>query len=50
MHNQRYVDKGKFITTAGIDGALHLVAKTLEKDVAQAVAYGLEYRWDREPK
>lgn len=54
VHNQRYVDNGKFITTAGlsagIDGALHLVAKTLGKDFAQAVAHGLEYRWDGEPK
>jgi putative intracellular protease/amidase len=54
VHNQRYVDNGKFITTAGlsagIDGAMHLVAKTLGHDAAQAVAYGLEYRWDDEPK
>jgi len=54
VRNQRYVDNGKFITTAGlsagIDGAMHLVAVTLGKDAAQAVAYGLEYHWDGEPK
>lgn len=54
VRNQRYVDNGKFITTAGlsagIDGALHLVAKTLGKETAQAVAHGLEYRWEGEPK
>jgi putative intracellular protease/amidase/DNA-directed RNA polymerase subunit RPC12/RpoP len=53
VRNQRYVDNGKFITTAGlsagIDGAMHLVAKTLGKGAAEAVAYGLEYRWDGEP-
>jgi putative intracellular protease/amidase/DNA-directed RNA polymerase subunit RPC12/RpoP len=54
VHDQRYVDNGKLITTAGlsagIDGAIHLVAKTLGKEAAQAVAHGLEYRWDGEPK
>jgi hypothetical protein len=29
---------------------MHLVAKTLGREAAQAVAYGLEYRWDGEPK
>ena len=54
VRNQRYVDNGKLITTAGlsagIDGAMHLVAKVLGPETAQAVAYGLEYRWEGEPK
>jgi transcriptional regulator GlxA family with amidase domain len=54
VRNQRYVDNGKFITTAGlsagIDGAMHLVAKTRGKETAMAVAHGLEYRWDGEAK
>jgi putative intracellular protease/amidase len=50
VHDQRYVDNGKVITTAGLtsgmDGALHVVAKVLGKGKAQATALGLEYRWD----
>jgi putative intracellular protease/amidase len=50
VHDQRYVDNGKVITTAGlssgIDGALHLVAKIKGTGVAQATALGLEYQWD----
>jgi transcriptional regulator GlxA family with amidase domain/DNA-directed RNA polymerase subunit RPC12/RpoP len=54
VRNQRYVDNGKFITTAGlsagIDGALHLVAKIRGTDAAQQVAHELEYKWEGEPK
>lgn len=43
----RYVDNGRIITTAGIsagiDGALHLVAKLRGKEVALAVAKQMEY-------
>jgi len=50
VHNQRYVDNGKIITTAGlssgIDGAYHLIAKIKGKGTAQAAALGMEYRWD----
>jgi hypothetical protein len=46
----RFVDAGKIITTAGltsgIDGALHLVAKMLDKGRAQSVALSMEYAWD----
>lgn len=47
LNNVRYVDNGRIITTAGIsagiDGALHLVAKLKGKEVAIAVAKQMEY-------
>ncbi|WP_158795597.1 DJ-1/PfpI family protein [Pedobacter sp. L105] len=47
LQNVRYVDNGRVITTAGIsagiDGALHLVAKLRGKEVAAAVAKQIEY-------
>src|SRR5262249_28760101 len=50
VSDQRYVDNGKIITTAGlssgIDGALHLVSRIKGKGTAQATALGLEYNWD----
>jgi hypothetical protein len=50
VNDQRYVDNGKIITTAGlssgIDGALHLVSKLKGKGFAQATALTLEYQWD----
>jgi putative intracellular protease/amidase len=49
VYDQRYVDNGKVITTAGlssgIDGALHVVEKILGKGTAQFEALGLEYNW-----
>lgn len=49
VSDQRYVDNGKFITTAGlssgIDGALHIVEKLKGKSKAQIVALNLEYDW-----
>ncbi len=50
LRDVRYVDNGKIITTAGIsagiDGALHLVAKTQSFNIAQKVAYDIEYdKW-----
>jgi len=54
VHDQRYVDNGKIITTAGlssgIDGAFHLVAKMNGEGEAQAIALGMEYQWDRHSK
>ncbi len=54
VYNQRYVDNGKIITTAGlssgIDGALHLVSKMLGRGEAQSVALNMEYRWDPDSK
>jgi putative intracellular protease/amidase len=49
VDDQRFVDNGKIVTagglTAGIDGALHVVAKTLGPGAAQEVALGEEYDW-----
>jgi putative intracellular protease/amidase len=54
VHDQRYVDNGKVITTAGlssgIDGAFHLLSKIKGKGSAQATALGMEYRWDPDSK
>jgi putative intracellular protease/amidase len=54
VHDQRYVDNGKIITTAGlssgIDGAFHLVSRIQGKGATQALALGMEYRWDPESK
>ncbi|MFZ6748030.1 DJ-1/PfpI family protein [Undibacterium sp. Ren11W] len=47
--NRRYVDNGKFITTAGLsagmDGALHVVDREIGRLRAQDVARGIEYEW-----
>ncbi len=49
VRDQRFVDNGKVITaaglTAGIDGALHVISKTLGNGTAQQVALGEEYDW-----
>jgi transcriptional regulator GlxA family with amidase domain len=50
MENVRFVDNGNVITTAGvsagIDGALHLVAKLKGDEVAKELAQYLEYdKW-----
>jgi putative intracellular protease/amidase len=49
VDDQRFVDNGKIITTAGlsagIDGALHMIEITSGKSEAQRVALGLEYNW-----
>lgn len=50
LSDVRFVDNGKVITTAGIsagiDGALHLVAKIRGKQVAEQVAKYMEYdKW-----
>ena len=49
--NVRFVDNGKYVTTAGvsagIDGALHVVARLLGEDTALATARYMEYdKWD----
>ena len=51
MENTRWVDNGFVITTAGvsagIDGALHLVARIKGRDEAQRTARYMEYdKWD----
>ncbi|HEV7746719.1 MAG TPA: DJ-1/PfpI family protein [Pyrinomonadaceae bacterium] len=47
--DQRFVDNGKIITTAGlssgIDGSLHLIEKIAGRGRAQEVALNLEYNW-----
>lgn len=43
--NQRFVDAGKVITTAGIDGALYVVSKQLGQQQAGAAAKYMEYDW-----
>ena len=47
LQNVRYVDNGRVITTAGIsagiDGALHLVAKLRGKAAAEMIAKQMEY-------
>jgi len=53
IENVRYVDNGKLITsagvTAGIDAALHLVAKLHGEERAIETASRLEHDWRREP-
>lgn len=52
VRDQRVVDSGKIITTgglsAGIDGALHVMAKMRGEGQAKAVAVELEYDWHPE--
>lgn len=49
---RRFIDNGKFVTTAGvsagIDGALHVVARELGRVVADQTAQYMEYRWTPE--
>jgi putative intracellular protease/amidase len=49
VRDRRFVDNGKFITTAGlssgIDGALHLVERLRGKGAAQTAALNMEYDW-----
>src|SRR5262249_58235309 len=54
VRDQRYVDNGKIITTAGLsagmDGALHVIAKLFGTGFAQEVALGEEYDWQATSK
>ncbi|WP_444957401.1 DJ-1/PfpI family protein [Microbulbifer sp. ZKSA002] len=49
VKNKKFVDNGKFITTAGlssgIDGALYLVSKVDTIEKAKSVAAKIEYLW-----
>jgi transcriptional regulator GlxA family with amidase domain len=51
---RRFVDSGRIITTAGvsagIDGSLHLVAKTHGRYVADRTAEYMEYKWSPESR
>jgi transcriptional regulator GlxA family with amidase domain len=49
--NVRFVDNGKYVTTAGvsagIDGALHVVSRLVGEETARATARYMEYdKWD----
>jgi len=53
LRDVRFVDSGKILTTAGvsagIDGALHMVARFKSKDEAEEVVRYMEYEnWDSE--
>jgi putative intracellular protease/amidase len=52
VRDQRFVDNGKVITSAGlssgIDASLYLVSKILGMGRAQGLALHLEYQWDPE--
>ena len=49
VRDRRYVDNGKFVTTAGIssgiDGSLHVIEKLRGRSMAQRVALNMEYDW-----
>lgn len=49
VYDERFVDNGKIITTAGIssgiDGSLHLIERLAGRGVAQSAALGMEYDW-----
>jgi len=53
QEGRRFVDSGRIITTAGvsagIDGALHVVARLHGRGAADETARYLEYRWTPEP-
>jgi len=52
VEGKRFVDNGSIITTAGvsagIDGALHAVARLLGRNVADGTASYMEYHWTPE--
>lgn len=54
LENRRFLDNGRVITTAGvsagIDGALHLVARLLGLNAARQTARYMEYQWDPDPE
>jgi putative intracellular protease/amidase len=49
VEDQRFVDNGKIVTTAGlssgIDGSLHMIEKIAGRGKAQEIALNLEYNW-----
>jgi transcriptional regulator GlxA family with amidase domain len=52
IEGKRFVDNGSIITTAGvsagIDGALHTIARLLGRNVADSTASYMEYHWTPE--
>jgi len=53
LDGRRFIDEGRIVTTAGvsagIDGALHLVARLAGRAVADQTARYMEYHWVAEP-
>ncbi len=53
IDGRRFIDEGRVVTTAGvsagIDGALHVVARLLGRHVADETARYMEYHWTPEP-
>jgi transcriptional regulator GlxA family with amidase domain len=53
QEGRRFIDQGRILTTAGvsagIDGALHVVARLLGRAVADHTARYMEYHWTPEP-
>jgi transcriptional regulator GlxA family with amidase domain len=53
VSDQRFVDNGKIITSAGLsaglDGALHVVERLNGLQAAEQVASNMEYHWQRTP-
>lgn len=51
VRDRRWVDNGHIVTagglSAGIDGALHVIEKLMGRGLAQRVALGEEYDWQR---
>jgi putative intracellular protease/amidase len=54
VENRRFVDNGRVVTTAGvsagIDGALHVVARLLGRAAADRTARYMEYLWQPDPE
>jgi putative intracellular protease/amidase len=54
VSDQRFVDNGRIITTAGlssgIDGSLHVIERLYGRGTAEVAALNMEYNWDRESK
>lgn len=54
VENRRFVDNGRVVTTAGvsagIDGALHVVARLFGRATADRTARYMEYLWKPEPE
>jgi putative intracellular protease/amidase len=50
VRDRRYVDNGKFVTTAGlssgIDGSLHVIGKLRGRAAAERAALNMEYNWN----
>jgi putative intracellular protease/amidase len=53
QEGRRFVDSGRVVTTAGvsagIDGALHVVARLVGRSAADRTARYMEYHWSPEP-